>query len=362
MLLIDMKAGVTIRPITTLDGGHDVNETWFEDVEKAGREDLLARGRTVAGPRCKYLLGHERTSIAGIGRCHREMRRLKHYATQATTTARADRMIDDVRMRDKHRLAEDGPMAMEMLLLRVATQEGSRGPGPEASILKIRGSELQQDITMLQLEQAGPGAWPCAPAWREAGVVQPVGGPGLGIAGYGHLPRYAQDVDLRRRHRGAEEHHRQDDHRIRRRHSHGLPLQRRTADAGGQPAAFRRGRISLRPAPGDRPPRRRVRSWHLGGAGRDGRAGPHRASRLRRLWRRAGQPVGGAPGTGARAGVRTRDPERGGRHGPARQAWQRGATGGMAAGACQRRTRARPRLSRTGHALSPGSRPGHGRA
>ncbi|CAG2155250.1 Putative acyl-CoA dehydrogenase FadE17 [Cupriavidus campinensis] len=175
MLLIDMKSpGVTIRPITTLDGGHDVNETWFEDVE-VPVENLVGeenRGWTYA----KYLLGHERTSIAGIGHCHREMRLLKHYATQATD-GKGRRMIDDVRMRDKIARLEMDLMAMEMLLLRVATQEGGRGPGPEASILKIRGSELQQDIAMLQLEVAGPNAWPYAPAWREAGVVQPVSGP-----------------------------------------------------------------------------------------------------------------------------------------------------------------------------------------
>jgi len=175
MLLIDMKSpGVTIRPITTLDGGHDVNETWFEDVE-VPVENLVGeenRGWTYA----KYLLGHERTSIAGIGHCHREMRLLKHYATQATD-GKGRRMIDDVRMRDKIARLEMDLMAMEMLLLRVATQEGSRGPGPEASILKIRGSELQQDIAMLQLEVAGPNAWPYAPEWREAGTVQPVSGP-----------------------------------------------------------------------------------------------------------------------------------------------------------------------------------------
>jgi len=175
MLLIDMKSpGVTIRPITTLDGGHDVNETWFEDVE-VPVENLVGeenRGWTYA----KYLLGHERTSIAGIGHCHREMRLLKHYASEATD-GKGRRMIDDVRMRDKIARLEMDLMAMEMLLLRVATQEDSRGPGPEASILKIRGSELQQDIAMLQLEVAGPNAWPYAPEWREAGTVQPVSGP-----------------------------------------------------------------------------------------------------------------------------------------------------------------------------------------
>ncbi|WP_059411900.1 acyl-CoA dehydrogenase family protein [Cupriavidus basilensis] len=166
MLLIDMKTpGVTVRPIVTLDGGHDVNEVWFEDVEVPAA-NLLGeenRGWTYA----KYLLGHERTGIAGIGHCNRELRQLKHYAAQATDGAGRP-LIDDVRMRDKIARIEMDIMALEMLLLRVATQSAGQ-PGPEASIVKIRGSEIQQDLAMLQMEVAGPGAWPYSPRWLEAG-------------------------------------------------------------------------------------------------------------------------------------------------------------------------------------------------
>ncbi|QVN23147.1 acyl-CoA dehydrogenase family protein [Burkholderia pyrrocinia] len=175
LLLIDMKApGVTVRPIVTLDGGHDVNETWFEDVEvpvenRVGDEN---RGWTYA----KYLLGHERTGIAGIGHCHRELRRLRHYA-ERTPDGGGGRLIDDVRMRDKIARVEMDVMALEMLLLRVATQDGGTGPGPAASIVKIRGSEIQQDIAMLQQEVAGPDSWPYSPLWLEAGATQPVAGP-----------------------------------------------------------------------------------------------------------------------------------------------------------------------------------------
>ena len=81
MLLIDMKTpGITVRPIRTLDGGHDVNETWFENVE-VPVENLVGeenKGWTYA----KYLLGHERTGIAGIGACHPELGRLKHFAAR----------------------------------------------------------------------------------------------------------------------------------------------------------------------------------------------------------------------------------------------------------------------------------------
>ncbi|CAG4886754.1 acyl-CoA dehydrogenase family protein [Paraburkholderia saeva] len=175
LLLIDMKSpGVSVRPIVTLDGGHDVNETWFEDVEVpvanlVGEEN---RGWTYA----KYLLGHERTGIAGIGHCYRELRLLKHYAAQSPN-GEGGTMLDDVRMRDKIARIEMDVMALEMLLLRVATADAGKAPGPEASIVKIRGSELQQDIAMLQLEVAGPHGWPYSPQWLEAGAECPVNGP-----------------------------------------------------------------------------------------------------------------------------------------------------------------------------------------
>ncbi|KAG1390095.1 hypothetical protein G6F58_013096 [Rhizopus delemar] len=82
MLLLDMRApGVTVRPIRTLDGGHDVNEVWLEDVRVpvsnlVGEEN---QGWTYA----KYLLGHERTGIAGLGHCHRELGILKQMAARA---------------------------------------------------------------------------------------------------------------------------------------------------------------------------------------------------------------------------------------------------------------------------------------
>ncbi|RZT39261.1 acyl-CoA dehydrogenase family protein [Cupriavidus agavae] len=175
MLLIDMKSpGVTVRPIKTLDGGHDVNETWFEDVEVPvanllGEEN---RGWTYA----KYLLGHERTGIAGIGHCYRELRQLKHYAAEVSD-GRGRPLVEDPRMRDRIARVEMDLLALEMLLLRVATQAAGT-PGPEASLVKIRGSELQQDIAMLQMEVAGPDGWPYAADWLDAGAPRPASGPG----------------------------------------------------------------------------------------------------------------------------------------------------------------------------------------
>jgi alkylation response protein AidB-like acyl-CoA dehydrogenase len=168
LILIDMKSpGVSVRPIRTLDGGVDVNETWFEDVE-VPLENLVGeenRGWTYA----KYLLGHERTGIAGIGQCYREIARLKRLAA-AAPDGKGGAMIDDVRMRDRIARVEMDLMALEMLLLRVATQAAGQ-PGPEASVVKIRGSEIQQEIAMLQMEVAGPQAWPYSPDWLEPGVT-----------------------------------------------------------------------------------------------------------------------------------------------------------------------------------------------
>jgi alkylation response protein AidB-like acyl-CoA dehydrogenase len=164
MLLLDMRSpGVTVRPIRTLDGGHDVNEVWLENVRVpvsnlVGEEN---QGWTYA----KYLLGHERTGIAGLGHCHRELGILKDMAARARS--RGLPLLADNRIRDRISRIEVDIMALEMLLLRVASSNDGT-PGPEASVLKIRGSEIQQDLAMLQMEVAGPDAWPYDPDWLEA--------------------------------------------------------------------------------------------------------------------------------------------------------------------------------------------------
>jgi len=164
MLLLDMRSpGVTVRPIRTLDGGHDVNEVWLENVRVpvsnlVGEEN---QGWTYA----KYLLGHERTGIAGLGHCHRELGILKHMAARARSHGKL--LLADNRIRDRILRIEVDIMALEMLLLRVASSNDGT-PGPEASVLKIRGSEIQQDLAMLQMEVAGPDAWPYDPDWLMA--------------------------------------------------------------------------------------------------------------------------------------------------------------------------------------------------
>ena len=165
-LLIDMKTpGITVRPIELMHGEPDVNDVFFEDVAVPA-ENLIGeenRGWTYA----KYLLGHERTGIAGLGHCRRELRVLKELA--ARTAGSDGRPIgEDRHMRERIARVEVDVMALEMLLLRVASARGDAAPGPEASVLKIRGSEIQQDLAMLQMEIAGPDAWPYDPEWMQA--------------------------------------------------------------------------------------------------------------------------------------------------------------------------------------------------
>lgn len=164
LLLIDLRQpGVTVRPIRTLDGGADVNEVWLDDV-KVPFENLVGNeneGWTYA----KYLLGHERTGIAGIGHCHRELQILKKIAAETIVDGQPARQ--NARLKEKIVRIEIDILALEMLLLRVAANS-DQGPGPQASILKIRGSEIQQDLALLQMEVMGVDAWPYDPRWMES--------------------------------------------------------------------------------------------------------------------------------------------------------------------------------------------------
>lgn len=165
-LLIEMNTpGIQVRPIKTLDGGHDVNEVFFDNV-KVPVENLVGeehRGWNIA----KYLLGHERTNIAGLGNCKRFMRRLKEIA--ASVRKHGKPLIEDVRFRDKVVRIEMELLAHEWSLLRLIDQEQKRqSKGIEASLLKVRGSEIQQTLTELIMECAGPYAVPFTSEAMEA--------------------------------------------------------------------------------------------------------------------------------------------------------------------------------------------------
>jgi alkylation response protein AidB-like acyl-CoA dehydrogenase len=157
-LLIDMKSpGISVRPITLLDGGHEVNEIWFEDVKvpiqnRIGDEN---KGWTYA----KFLLGHERANIAGIGGAKREIARLKRIAGDQRKNGRP--LIEDPLFASHVAQVEIDLWALEITNLRVLSADrGSRAPGPEASILKIRATEIAQRISELMMRAVGPYALP----------------------------------------------------------------------------------------------------------------------------------------------------------------------------------------------------------
>jgi alkylation response protein AidB-like acyl-CoA dehydrogenase len=164
MILIDMKQpGVQVRPIKTLDGSAEVNEVWLENVE-APLENLI--GEENAGwTYAKYLLGHERSGIAGIGHCHRELAILKALAERMMASGESVSL--NPRVRDAINRVEAQVLALEMMVLRVATDDTTE-PGPKASILKIRGSELQMELAKLQMQVAGAESWPYDPEWMFA--------------------------------------------------------------------------------------------------------------------------------------------------------------------------------------------------
>jgi alkylation response protein AidB-like acyl-CoA dehydrogenase len=159
-LLIDMKSpGITVRPLILMDGEHEVNEVFFDDV-KVPAENLVFeenKGWTVA----KYLLGHERMGTARIGTSKREMETLKEFAASQVKDGRP--LVDDPRFRDRLSRVEVELMALEITNLRFLDQlRGGRAPGAEVSMLKITGTEIQQAITELMMQAVGPMAQPFA--------------------------------------------------------------------------------------------------------------------------------------------------------------------------------------------------------
>jgi hypothetical protein len=154
-LLIDMKSpGVTVRPIITLDGGHEVNEVWLEDVRVPVENRVFHenKGWTCA----KFLLAHERTGIAGVARSKRGVEKLKRVAA-------GEGLAEDPFFTRKLAELEIDLLALEYTELRGLAREASgEGPGPESSLLKIKGTEIQQRLTELLVEAVGAYAAPDA--------------------------------------------------------------------------------------------------------------------------------------------------------------------------------------------------------
>jgi alkylation response protein AidB-like acyl-CoA dehydrogenase len=149
-LLIPLRsAGVTVRPIVTIDGGSEINEVHFENVEvplenRVGDE---GKGWTYA----KFLLEHERTGTAGVARCRQQLAALRELIAH-------DRIADQ-RFEERIAAVEIELEALAYTELRtLAAESAGKRPGPESSILKIKGTQIQQALTELALDAVGPYA------------------------------------------------------------------------------------------------------------------------------------------------------------------------------------------------------------
>ena len=152
-ILVDMNTpGIEVRPIITIDGGHEVNEVWLTDVRvpvenRVGEEN---QGWTYA----KFLLAHERSGIAGVARSKRGIERLRNIAS--TELLDGEPLIKDDSFSRKISQLEIDLTALEFTELRTLARESAgKGPGPESSILKVKGTEIQQRLTELTLEAVG---------------------------------------------------------------------------------------------------------------------------------------------------------------------------------------------------------------
>ncbi len=174
-LLIDMTSpGITVRPIQTIDGGHEVNEVFFDDV-RVPVENLVGQ-ENKGWDYAKFLLGNERVGIARVGVSKARLRRVRELAALELAGGRP--LIEDLRFREKLVAVEIELKALEITQLRVVAAEAKRAagrPDPASSILKIKGSEIQQATTELLMEVIGPYALPFAPEDDEGSNEPPVG-------------------------------------------------------------------------------------------------------------------------------------------------------------------------------------------
>jgi len=153
-LLVDLASpGVTVRPIELIDGGHEVNEVFFEDV-RVPAENLvgeLNRGWDYA----KFLLGNERVGVAPVGAVKRVLTAAKQWAADAEEDGS---LLDDPLVATRVAELENDLLALELTALRVVAHSADGKPHPASSVLKVTGTELQQRVSELVLDLAGPAA------------------------------------------------------------------------------------------------------------------------------------------------------------------------------------------------------------
>ncbi|WP_433658714.1 acyl-CoA dehydrogenase family protein [Nocardia sp. CA-128927] len=169
-LLFDVKSpGVTIRPIKLIDGGYEVNEVFFENVRVPA--DQLVGEENMGWTYAKFLLGNERTGITGVGRTKVKLGIAKEYAAQ--TKSGDGTLLADPLFAARVAELENELLALELTQLRVVSNSSDGKPNPASSVLKLRGSELQQAATELLIDIAGPDMLPvgadeiASPGWAQ---------------------------------------------------------------------------------------------------------------------------------------------------------------------------------------------------
>ena len=166
MLLFPMDTpGVTRRPIKLIDGSYEVNEVFFEDV-RVPVENLVGEENT-GWTQAKFLLGNERTGIARVSATKVKLARAKALA--AETRLGSGSLLDDPIFAARLAELENELLALELTQLRVVASSADGKPNPASSLLKMRGSELQQAATELLVDIAGPDSLPAG----ETGIDSP---------------------------------------------------------------------------------------------------------------------------------------------------------------------------------------------
>jgi alkylation response protein AidB-like acyl-CoA dehydrogenase len=153
-LLVDMSSpGVTVRPIELIDGSREVNEVFFDHV-RVPAENLVGevdRGWDYA----KFLLGNERVGVAPVGTVKRVLADAKRHAAEAGEDGP---LLDDPLVAARFAELENELLALELTALRVVAHSADGRPHPASSVLKVRGTELQQAVSELVVDLTGPAA------------------------------------------------------------------------------------------------------------------------------------------------------------------------------------------------------------
>jgi len=180
-ILIDMKSpGVSVRPVITMDHDHHTNETFFDNV-KVPVSNLIGdenKGWTIA----KFALGNERAGIAKVGLSKARLALVKALSQRIYLEGKP--LSENPRFREKAALVETELKALEITNMMVVAgmKKGGATQDPRTSVLKLKGSELQQATTELMIEVAGPHSMPHQHEFLESLTAETVGPDWAGTA------------------------------------------------------------------------------------------------------------------------------------------------------------------------------------